>query len=275
MVDNAPEARPHSGLAQADVVYEAPAEAGIPRLLALYLRGQQVDRVEPIRSARHYFVYLTAEYGVPLVHIGYSPQALAAMEQTGTVRIDESAGDGGFTRDPRRRAPHNAYVSSMSIEEELQKRGITTQPSLGGLAFGAYQPGPQPATRIRIPYPCCISFVAQYAYDPDSKSYTRSMNDRPHVDAVTGEQYAATSVIIQQVGVQAIPNDPAGRLEVGVVGSGKAILVAEGTQVPLQWRKTSPRDTTQFTRDDGKPFSLPEGQVWIEVLALEASVQVS
>src|SRR6266849_3958440 len=53
MVDNIAEARPHFGLAAADVVYEAPAEAGIPRLMPVFLRsGGQTDRVGPVRSAR-------------------------------------------------------------------------------------------------------------------------------------------------------------------------------------------------------------------------------
>ena len=53
MVDNIAEARPHFGLAGADVVYEAPAEAGIPRLMPIFLRaGGQADRIGPIRITR-------------------------------------------------------------------------------------------------------------------------------------------------------------------------------------------------------------------------------
>src|SRR5437899_4800264 len=54
MIDNIAEARPHFGLGSADVVYEAPAEAGIPRLMPIFLRaGGEAARVGPVRSARH------------------------------------------------------------------------------------------------------------------------------------------------------------------------------------------------------------------------------
>ena len=39
MIDNIAEARPQFGLGSADVVYEAPAEAGIPRLMPIFLRA--------------------------------------------------------------------------------------------------------------------------------------------------------------------------------------------------------------------------------------------
>src|SRR5204863_845745 len=39
MIDNIAEARPQFGLGAADVVYEAPAEAGIPRLMPVFLRA--------------------------------------------------------------------------------------------------------------------------------------------------------------------------------------------------------------------------------------------
>jgi hypothetical protein len=70
MIDNIAEARPHFGLGDADVVYEAPAEAGIPRLMPIFLRaGGEANSIGPVRSTRHYFVYLANEYRTPLVHI--------------------------------------------------------------------------------------------------------------------------------------------------------------------------------------------------------------
>src|ERR1700738_3799799 len=67
MIDNIAEARPQFGLAGADVVYEAPAEAGIPRLMPIFLRaGGEADSIGPVRSTRHYFVYLAHQYAAPL-----------------------------------------------------------------------------------------------------------------------------------------------------------------------------------------------------------------
>ena len=99
MIDNIAAARPQFGLDGADVVYEAPAEGGIPRLMPVYLRsGVDVRSIGPVRSARDYFVDLANEYRVALVHIGASPQGFDALHATGLPDLDEQRGDRGFTR---------------------------------------------------------------------------------------------------------------------------------------------------------------------------------
>ncbi len=64
MVDNFSAARPQSGLDAADVVYEAWAEFGITRFLALFYR-HAAPKIGPIRSARFYFVELADAYHAP------------------------------------------------------------------------------------------------------------------------------------------------------------------------------------------------------------------
>jgi DUF3048 family protein len=276
MIDNIKEARPQFGLEDADVVYEAPAEGGIPRLMPIYLRsGTDVGSIGPVRSARHYFVYLANEYRTPIVHIGASPQGFDALSATGLADVDEQRGDAGFVRDPRRLAPHNAFVSTSSIRDVLRQRGGPIKASLGPLKFGDFVQGSQPATTIRIHYPGGERYVLQYDYDSDNEVYDRVMDGQPHLDGATGQQYAAKSVIIQFAEVTPIPNDEAGRLDITLVGSGKGVLVAEGTQVPLQWSRASVRDATQFKRTDGAPFALPSGQVWIQIVPLETQLSIT
>jgi hypothetical protein len=65
MIENNIEARPESGLSKADVVYEAVAEGGITRFMAVFYCGvpAQAVKVAPIRSARVYFINEAAGYG--------------------------------------------------------------------------------------------------------------------------------------------------------------------------------------------------------------------
>lgn len=74
MIENHLDSRPQSGLSKADVVYEAVAEGGITRFLALFYCGAAAENVTigPIRSARIYFINWISEYGKePLyVHFG-------------------------------------------------------------------------------------------------------------------------------------------------------------------------------------------------------------
>ncbi len=273
MVDNIAASRPQVGLGEADVVYEAPAEAGIPRLMPVFLRaGVEVDRIGPVRSARDYFIYLANEYRTPLVHVGSSPQGIVAFSETDLPDVDEIRGSGAFVRDRRRVAPHNAFVSSEGVRAELRSRGVSTGPGTAGLTFGVAAPGPEPATSLRIAYPGGERYVVQYDYDADARTYLRSMDGQPHTDGVTGQQYAARSVIVQYVNVTPIPGDEALRVNVQLVGSGRGLLLLDGTQVALTWSKSTIRAATQFRRADGAPFVLPEGQVWIQLVPVDAQV---
>ena len=82
MVDNFPSSRPQTGLGAADIVYEALAEGGITRFLAIYA-SRDPELVGPVRSARHYYVYWAAEYNAPLVHVMASDEGYAALVNTG------------------------------------------------------------------------------------------------------------------------------------------------------------------------------------------------
>jgi hypothetical protein len=64
VVENSLDSRPQSGLSYADVVYEAVAEGGITRFLAVMYCGVSVDdiRIAPIRSVRVYFIDWASEY---------------------------------------------------------------------------------------------------------------------------------------------------------------------------------------------------------------------
>src|SRR3989344_7583982 len=53
MIENHEESRPQSGLSQADVIYEAVAEGGISRFLAVFYCNS-AEIVGPVRSARTY-----------------------------------------------------------------------------------------------------------------------------------------------------------------------------------------------------------------------------
>jgi len=74
MVENSPDARPHSGINRSDIVYEAVAEGGVTRFMPVYLcdAAKSDVVVAPVRSVRTYFIDWASEYGeTPLFgHVG-------------------------------------------------------------------------------------------------------------------------------------------------------------------------------------------------------------
>src|SRR3989338_11496465 len=120
MINNHVDARPQSGLINADLVYEIVAEGGITRFLAFFL-SKTPEKIGPIRSVREYYLVLVKELGdAMLMHIGWSPQALVAIESWPVRSLGRGAAP-FYRENPRNVAvEHTAYADG----RELLKRGM-------------------------------------------------------------------------------------------------------------------------------------------------------
>jgi hypothetical protein len=275
MVENQAAARPQSGLPLADVVYEALAEGGISRFIAIFL-SNDAPVVGPVRSLRHYFAFLAADYAADLVHIGASPEGFAWRDAMDMGKLDESAGDPGVWRVGFRAPPHNAYTSTAPDREFLRARGRQQVRSWGPLRFSPdAPPGDEPASAISIgfrPWPYGVG----YRWDPATGTYPRSMEGTAHLDAETGSPIAPSSVVVQLADVEPIPADPKLRLDIDLVGaSGDLLIFNAGTRRSGSWRKDEPRTSSVWLDEQGEPLVLPPGQVWVEVVPLGSSVRWS
>lgn len=73
MIENSLDSRPQSGMSNADIIYEAVAEGGVTRFLAMYHCGAAAENVTvgPIRSSRVYFIDWVSEYGAEPVYVHF------------------------------------------------------------------------------------------------------------------------------------------------------------------------------------------------------------
>ena len=117
MIDNVAQARPHSGLDKAYLVYEIIVEGNLTRLMAVF-RDVKVDEIGPIRSARPYFVDYVLENDAIYVHHGRSPQAKEQIDEYDVEDLEGLFNPAGmFWRDQNRYAPHNSYTSTDGIKD--------------------------------------------------------------------------------------------------------------------------------------------------------------
>ncbi|MBI2955308.1 MAG: DUF3048 domain-containing protein [Chloroflexi bacterium] len=266
MIDNQQDARPQTGMSDADVVYEAVVEAGITRFMAIFA-NRAAPVVGPIRSARHYFIYWAGEYNAIYVHAGSSPQGYAAERSTGISRIDFTYGEGSFWRSADRAAPHNLYASIERLRQTIRDRG---EGSLGPLVFKPDAPDPG-ITEITIVHP--DGYRVGYTYDAEDNSYLRYMLGRPHVDAANGAQYRAKNVVVQLVRTWRIPGDNAGRMDMALVdSSGPAYFFLDGKAIEGSWRKDSPTSPTQLLDEHGQRVLFNAGQTWIQIVPSSGKV---
>lgn len=62
MLSNIISACPQSGISRAGVIYEAPVEGGITRLMGLFENYDDLEKIGSVRSCREYYVYLAAGF---------------------------------------------------------------------------------------------------------------------------------------------------------------------------------------------------------------------
>ena len=155
MLNNLKKALPQLGVSQADIIYEAPAEGGITRMLAVFQSVEEVGNIGSVRSARDYYVSLAMGHDALYLHAGGSPGAYAAIKNWGAAAFDCVNGpyEGTlFWRDKERRKSmgmeHSVLTSGPTITELMptysyrleQRRAINTQ-------FPSWRRGRRPRAR--------------------------------------------------------------------------------------------------------------------------------
>jgi len=294
MVNNHIDARPQSGLIYADVVYEIVAEGGITRFIPFFLTNTP-EKIGPVRSARDYYLMLVKELGDAMImHIGWSPQALTAIE-TWPVR-SLGRGNAQFWREnPRNVASeHTAYVNAVDLRElgdELGWEGtkdfivwkfkndspVITAPIPEGEGCditSAY------CTPLTIDFWYKGDYSAIFKYNPDNNSYLRytgyDQEGAPisHADQETGEQVEVKNVIVQFAVELPIEGDDKNRLSYALIGSGTGLVFMDGTVVEVTWSKGDRDSRTLFYDINGNEMEFNRGQFWISVVPARNISQV-
>jgi hypothetical protein len=268
MVENYPDARPQSGLADADLVYEALAEGGITRFEAVF-QTKEAHNIGPVRSAREYYADIANELGAIYIHVGGSDmvlEKLAAKSYKNLTDFNQFYNGEYFERISSRSAPHNVYTSIKKINSWIDTKNIVNKATYSPWRFNdsASPSGDIVPQNISIDF-STKEYLVNYIYDKTSGLYLRKTGGKTHTDAESGKQLTAKNIIVQFVGVSSIPNDPKLRIDVKLTGSGKAIIFANNQAIEGTWKKQGTQRTLFYDRD-GKEISFGRGQTWIELV---------
>ena len=224
MIDNHPNAYPQSGLDKAAIVFEALAEFGLTRFMAVYAPGITEDApvIGPVRSTRLYFVQWALPFGAMYVHAGGSPQGLALAENSpDIINIDAlfRASSVYFTRDSSRAAPHNLYTTSASLAQAAAASSASPplQSDLGFLIKSDAPSSDRPAAQTVGYFFLYREDDIHWVYDPATNSYGRFRRGKVAIDAESGQQLRAKNLVVMEVHEEAIDGDEKGRIEQQVI----------------------------------------------------------
>ncbi len=262
MVEMHPQARPLSGISKASLVYEAPVEGGITRLMAVFDATTTVENIGPVRSARPYFVEWADSLNAVYAHVGGSPESLNRIKGLLDFKnLDEFSQSRYFWRSEQRFAPHNTYTS-----HELMTRAVVSNEwSASRIKMWSYEePGSEVVKgnyrAIQIPYGG--SYTLEWKYDEETDLYTRYQGGRVFKDA---DESVVTTKNVAVILTEQRVLDEIGRLYIRTTGSGRAMLFNHGQQADAQWKRTA-GEHISFETVDGLPMVMARGTTWIEVI---------
>jgi hypothetical protein len=259
-IDNVDDARPATGLSQAQVVYVEPVEGGLTRIVAVFTPPCP-SSIGPVRSARQTDLDLLGQYGKPVFAFsGSVPQLTPLLHKTALIDASQGSVPKAYVRQSTHPAPHNLYLRASKLP-------TGSPPGQPPLEFGAAPAGGTASTQQKAGY-SAASFA--FAWSASAARWLITMDGKPYRTTESGQLGAAT-VVLQRVAThpEPWPEDSTGAIApvAQTVGTGSATVLRDGQSYAATWTRPAVADPTRFTvTSSGAALPLASGPVWILLL---------
>lgn len=275
MIDNHEGAWPQGGLNDADLVYEIIVEGGETRLMAVF-KGKKLEKIGPVRSARHYFIDYALENDAIYTHFGWSPQAQSDIR---TYDVDNINGitesSDSFWRTTDKYAPHNVATSTEKIMEIAARKNYRTTSTVESvLNYVVDEVNLEEGTSITgvtIPY----SYLQKvfYEYDEENKVFIRYARGEKQVDWNTKEAVTTKNIIITFAqNYMLTDTENKGRQGLKNIGTLDGYYITNGKYIPIKCEKISRTSKTIYKDLEGNEIKVNDGNTFIQICPLDAKV---
>lgn len=263
MIDNEINARPQSGLLDAEIVYEIPVEGNITRYMAIYHHGH-TDKIGPVRSARPYFIDKALEFNAVYVHCGGSPQALQDLASMKVNTLNDLKGSPCFWRSKDRKMPHNLYTSTKLMREVMEKNKYNNKTAPEYFKFSEEFLNLDGKTVKGISFVYSKNYIVGYEYDEKDKLFYRTINGSRLKDKDSGKDIPTTNIIVEKTTSKVL--DKVGRLDVENLGKNRGYYLTGGKLIELEWSKSDRSAKTVYKDLKGNEITINKGVTWIQVV---------
>ncbi len=283
MIDNHQLARPYLyGLQKADVIYEAVAEGGITRFLAVF-HSKNVGKIGPVRSARVYYMSWALEFPGYYAHVGGAAAPGPAnihsfIAQYNVLSLNQfRLGASTYSFGGNVLLPgggilsHINYTSTSKLWSAGEKlySGTNKLPKFAQWDFKADRPyDERPESKsFKFNFWYLPAYEVQWKYNRDTNSYLRWQGGKKHVDKATKKQLSAKNVVLTYMTERSAGDGTSHRLYT-VTGEGNAVLYRDGRKVLATWKRKSLSARMKFyERGTNKELKFNRGLTWIEIVS--------
>jgi hypothetical protein len=262
MIPNSTTVRNQSGLVEAEIVYEAIANAGVPRLLAIY-QANRPAVIGPVRSMRMHYIDWGAPYQAALAHSGAADYVLQVLRSQRNIGDGSGVPAGTYTREPRNNRPYEytLYTSFERLLAASRARGFTTS------NFTAWSRSDEPTAgqvltsttpRVELTMGAASNNVT-YDWNAASGTWLRSVGGQPHMDREKG-RIAPSVVIAMRVQSRTVGTH---QEDITTSGTGEAVIFQNGQVIPARWSKENRDAPLRFFDMRNEEVILARGQTWV------------
>ena len=274
MINNIRQALPQYGISKAGIIYEALAEGGITRLLAVFDDYATLDVIGSVRSSRPYYLDMAQGLDAVYFHIGASPAAYAAIKSRKMDSFDLISGR-DKSRIKNNGLEHSLMTSGAKIAVKLEathKRLLrnAAYPSAFQFSDDVKFTG-ETANKVTVPFSNYKTGV--FTYDSETDQYLVSQYGKAHMDAGADCQLSMKNVFVLRINSYVVKGDTHGRLAHDIVGSGKGYYITGGKMVPIKWEKDSPSKSFYYTTENGAELTVARGDSYVCIVPLRSAVK--
>lgn len=292
MYNNIQAALPQSGISNAEVVYEAPVEGGITRLLGIHEDYQDLERMGSVRSCRDYYIYFAREFDAYYMHFGQAVYALELLNHPTTLNIDGlRSGSSAYYRSDDFVAPHNVYTNYDMIQKTLANLGYERGYSDGYLSENGHYEFAEDGEIIMLEAGMDAMKVAPgydyndayFVYNEETGKYTRYQYGDLQIDKLTQASLEYDNIIFQYC--PWVNYDENGYLNIDTLSGGAGKYITKGKAIDITWKKDSINvndkyasenfGVTHYYDTDGNEITLNQGKTWVCIIQDTYSDDVS
>lgn len=281
MMSNQPEAPSQSGLSDAKVIYEAPAEGNYStRLMGIFEDWEKVKKIGSIRSCRNCYVYFMKEFDAIYVHAGQSMPALELVTSDFIDNISTMDKDFNkvFFQDMELSMPHNTFTTGKGALEGAKSRGyqLTHLPDYNG----KFLFNEDDNKKIELSDGNTANYVyvgyainkPWFEFNKNDGKYYRFQHKKGVVekqsDAEDGKQAAVDNIILQYCDFDHYLWEDEETLywNITLNGTGKGKFITNGKAIDITWKKNTEFGITKYYDLKGKEITLNQGKTWVCII---------
>ena len=281
VLNNIRAAMPQQGNSTADIIYEAVAEGGITRMLAVYQDPNDLTTIGSVRSARDCFLDLALGHDGVFVHAGGSHYVYDTLAQLGVSDVDGVKGtnaSGIFFRDPDRTPgvsyawEHTLMADGATLVKNLTASGIMGPHSDGyqyemDFAADGAPAGGESANTVTVSFSGYKTTT--FRYDAAKKVYRVEQYGEAFVDGNDNTQISTTNILVLKTDYSFMDD---GYYSDVKLDSGSGYFACGGKIIPITWEKGGHYDQLRYYTSDGKPLTLGVGKSFVCIIPTTQSV---